>query len=107
MKVIAKGQGICGGFVEGKAKIITDLSKSPESGSGYILVVPFFTPLMTMLIPKSKAIIADFGGITCHTAVIAREFNIPCVVGLNNITSKIKDGQIIAINAERGEIYEI
>jgi len=107
MKLISKGQGICNGFVTGKAKIIRDISRVPEIEEGCILVLPFFTPLIAMLVPKSKAILTDFGGFTCHAAIISREFNIPCVVGLNDITSKIQDGQIISVDAGKGEVYEI
>lgn len=107
MEPILKGIGVCKGIVKGKAKIIKDITKAPEIEDGCILVMPFFTPLIAMSLSKAKGIITDFGGTTCHAAVIAREFNIPAVVCVNEATNKIKDGQLIGIDGEKGEIYEI
>jgi len=105
MELILKGIGACSGFARGKAKIVKDLTKIPEIEEGCILVVPFFTPILSMLISKARGIITDLGGITSHAAVISREFNVPCIVGVNEATTKIRDGQIICIDGEKGEIY--
>ena len=107
MELILKGVGVCTGSVKGKAKIITDLTKVPEIEEGTILIALFFTPLMSIAISKAAAVLTDFGGITSHIAVVAREFNIPCIVGLNEITTKVKDGQMLHIDGETGEIYGI
>ena len=85
---------------------LTNLFEVPEIEEGNILIAPFFTPLMSIAISKATAVLTDFGGITSHVAVVAREFNIPCVVGLNDITKKVKDGQMLHIDGEKGEIYE-
>jgi len=107
MKLLLQGIGVCKGTVTGKAIILKDLTNVPEIEEGYIIVTPFFTPLMSILLSKSKGILTDFGGVTSHGAIIAREFNIPCIVALNEATSFIKDGQMICIDGSKGEIYEI
>lgn len=106
MEPILKGKGVCSGIVKGRAKIIKDITKVPEIEDGCILVMPFFTPIISMLVSKAKGIITDFGGITSHAAVIAREFSIPCIVGTNEASTKIKNNQMIWIDGEKGEIYE-
>lgn len=107
MKLILKGVGACRGFARGNARIITDLTKMPEIEDGYILVMPFFTPILSMVVSRAGGIIADFGGITSHAAVISREFNVPCIVGANEATTRIRDGQIVYMDGEKGDIYEI
>ncbi len=107
MKLILKGVGVCKGSVKGKAKIITNMTEVPKVEEGTILIAPFFTPLMGIAISKAEAILTDFGGITSHVAVVAREFNTPCIVGLNEVTKIIKDGQMLHIDGEKGEIYEL
>ena len=107
MKLILKGIGACRGFARGNARVVKDLTDIPEIENRCILVIPFFTPTLTMLVSKAGGIVADFGGITSHAAVIAREFNVPCIVGVNEASSRIKDGQIICMDGEKGEIYGI
>ncbi|MBD3252285.1 hypothetical protein GF386_00965 [Candidatus Pacearchaeota archaeon] len=107
MAPLLKGKGVCSGIVKGRAKIIKDLTKIPEIEEGCILVMPFFTPIISLFLSKAKGIVTDFGGVTSHAAIIAREFSVPCVVGTDKASSKIKDNQIICIDGEKGEVYEI
>jgi len=56
---------------------------------------------------NSKAIITEQGGLLSHASIFSREFNIPCVVGVKNICSKLKDGDNIKIDLITGKIYKI
>ena len=71
---------------------------------GDILVTGMTMPEFVTAMKKSAAIVTDEGGITCHAAIIAREFGIPCVVGTKVATRLIKDGDIIEVNANHGVI---
>jgi pyruvate,water dikinase len=51
---------------------------------------------------KAAAIVTEVGGLTCHAAVISREFDIPCVVSLKDAMSQFKDGDIIEVDANHG-----
>lgn len=104
--MILKGICACKGKASAKAFVIEDISSVPEvPDAEYILVAPYTTPVLNMLILNSKGIICERGGMTCHAAVIAREFSIPCVLGINNATTLVRQGQNISIN--NGEvIYE-
>ena len=53
---------------------------------------------------KTSAIITDEGGITCHAAIISREFNIPCVVGTHTATQSLKDGDEVEVDADAGVV---
>lgn len=93
------------GRVQGTAKVI--LSPETERGKmrrGDILVTSMTRPEFMSLVRLAKGIITNEGGVTSHAAVIAREFGIPCVVGTNNATSIIKDGDLVEVDANEGVV---
>jgi len=55
----------------------------------------------------AAAIVTNIGGLTCHAAVISREFNIPSVVGTSNATQVFKDGDLVEVNANHGWVRKI
>ena len=56
---------------------------------------------------KAAAIVTDSGGITSHAAIIAREFGIPCVVGTNNATFLLKNGDKVLVDAIEGQVTKL
>jgi phosphohistidine swiveling domain-containing protein len=69
-----------------------------------ILVCEMTTPDMVPQMKKAKGIITDFGGILSHAAIIARELNIPCLVGTKNATQILKAGYLIELDADQGVV---
>lgn len=65
------------------------------------------TPDYISAMEKAAGFITDEGGITCHAAIISREFDVPCIVGTVNATKRLKDGQEIEMNAYNGTIKVI
>ncbi len=102
-----KGTCACPGKVNGKVKIvigIDDLDKVKESDIMVSLTTyPSFLPAMK----RAGAIITEDGGITCHAAIVAREFRIPCVVGVKKVTELLKDGDVVSVDAVSGLIKRI
>jgi pyruvate,water dikinase len=64
------------------------------------------TPNMVPILRKARAIITDEGGITSHAAIIARELKIPCIIGTQNATRVLKDGDLLKVNADTGIIQK-
>ena len=64
---------------------------------------PEFVPIMR----RAAAIVAEEGGLTAHVSVVSREFGIPCVVGLSGITKKLKDGELLYVDATNGSIKRV
>ncbi len=97
-RVASKGKAI------GIVKVITKPNEFKKFEKGDILVVvntsPDFVPIMSM----AAAIIGEEGGITAHISVVSRELKVPCVVGVNNITKILKDGDKVEVDAEKGII---
>jgi len=93
--------------VQGKAKIILDPFKAPSFQKGDILIAPMTSPEYVFLMEKAAAIITDTGGLTCHAAIVSREFNVPCIVGTKVATQVLKDGDLIEVNTEKGTVTKL
>ena len=97
------GQGCSSGIVKGKVKIMKSFSL-PKKGIYDIIVTKHTDPGWTPLFGLCKGIIVEHGGLLSHAAIISRELNLPCIIGLKNATKTFKDGQIITINGFTGEV---
>jgi phosphoenolpyruvate synthase/pyruvate phosphate dikinase len=102
-----KGSVANKGKINGKVRLIEPHVVGQEFEQGEILVTRMTTPDLIPLIKKSKAIITDEGGITCHAAIVSREFNIPCIIGTKYATQVFKDGDLVEVDAERGIVRKI
>ena len=93
------------GVVEGTARVISDAKEFGLVQPGDILVCPYTAPAWTPLFSKIKAIVADTGGMLTHAAICAREYGIPAVVGTWEATSRIKNGQRIKVDGDKGIVH--
>lgn len=96
------GIGTSLGKIEGETVIIKE-NKNIDT-TGKILVTKTTDPGWIFLISNCKGIIAEKGSLLSHTAIIARELNKPAIVGVENATEILKDGQHIKMDADKGEI---
>jgi phosphoenolpyruvate synthase/pyruvate phosphate dikinase len=99
-----RGMVACGGKAVGRAKIVGDIDDIGKVNHGDIIVSPMTSPDLMPAIRRCVAIVTNFGGITCHAAIVAREFNIPCIVGTNNATEVIKEGDLVEVDANSGVV---
>lgn len=97
------GLPVSAGIVEGRARVILKLEEA-ELVEGDILVTSFTDPSWTPLFVSIKGLVTEVGGLMTHGAVIAREYGLPAVVGVENATKRIKDGQRIRVNGTDGYI---
>ena len=95
------GLAVSAGTIEGRARVILNM-ESADIKSGDILVTAFTDPSWTPLFVSIKGLVTEVGGLMTHGAVIAREYGIPAVVGVENATKLIKDGQRIRVNGTDG-----
>lgn len=95
------------GKAKGIAKILTSYNDVYKVQKGDIIVATMTTPDYIFAMEKAAGFITDEGGITCHAAILSREFNVPCIVGTIDATKKIKNGDLIEIDAYNGKIYKI
>jgi pyruvate,water dikinase len=97
------GLPVSTGIVEGRARVILNMEDA-DLEDGDILVTSFTDPSWTPLFVSIKGLVTEVGGLMTHGAVIAREYGLPAVVGVENATKLIKDGQHIRVNGADGYI---
>ena len=90
------------GKVSGVAKVISSYDDVKKVSNGDIIVASMTTPDYVAAMEKAVGFVTDEGGITCHAAIISREFSIPCIVGTVNATKIIHDGDVIELDAYKG-----
>ncbi|MCF0061826.1 phosphoenolpyruvate synthase [Dyadobacter chenwenxiniae] len=95
------GLAVSSGVIEGRARVILNMEDA-DIEEGDILVTTFTDPSWTPLFVSIKGLITEVGGIMTHGAVIAREYGLPAVVGVEHATKVIKDGQRIRVNGTEG-----
>lgn len=89
-------------FMNGEVVIVTNPTDIVENGR--ILVVPFTSPSYVPLMRKAKALVTDHGGMMSHAAIVAREFNLPCIVGTKQATKVLKNGDKVVLDLVKGEV---
>ncbi len=97
------GLAVSSGLIEGRARVILNMEDA-DLVEGDILVTPFTDPSWTPLFVSIKGLVTEVGGLMTHGAVIAREYGLPAVVGVENATRLIKDGQQIRVHGTEGYV---
>jgi phosphoenolpyruvate synthase/pyruvate phosphate dikinase len=97
------GMPVSAGTVEGRARVVTRLEEA-DLERGDILVAPFTDPGWTPLFVSASGLVTEVGGLMTHGAVVAREYGIPAVVGVDEATEKIHDGDRIRVDGTRGVV---
>ncbi len=97
------GLPVSSGVTEGRARVILNMEDA-DLEDGDILVTSFTDPSWTPLFVSLKGLVAEVGGLMTHGAVIAREYGLPAVIGVENATKLIKDGQRIRVHGTEGYV---
>ncbi|SHE13086.1 Phosphoenolpyruvate synthase [Chlamydia abortus] len=97
------GLPVSSGVAEGRARVILNMEDA-DLEEGDILVTTFTDPSWTPLFVSIKGLVTEVGGLMTHGAVIAREYGLPAVVGVENATKRIKDGERIRVHGTEGYI---
>ncbi len=104
--VLLHGLGGAPGSASGAARVLVSLGDAASLNDGDVLVTHMTSPDWLPLLRRAGAIVTDSGGMTCHAAIVSRELGIPCVVGTGEATSKLRDGEIVTVDATRGVVLE-
>lgn len=97
------GLPVSAGTVEGRARVILDMAEA-ELETGDILVTTFTDPSWSPLFVGIAGLVTEVGGLMTHGAVIAREYGLPAVVGVEQATRLIRDGQRIRVHGTDGYV---
>jgi pyruvate,water dikinase len=97
------GLPVSSGVIEGRGRVILNMEDA-DLEAGDILVTSFTDPSWTPLFVSIKGLVTEVGGLMTHGAVIAREYGLPAIVGVENATKLIKDGQRIRVHGTAGYV---
>ena len=97
------GLPVSAGTIEGRARVILDLAQA-DLEAGDILVTAYTDPSWTPLFVAIKGLVTEVGSLMTHGAVIAREYGLPAVVGVEHATQLIRDGQRIRVHGTDGYV---
>ncbi len=102
-EVICEGRSIGQRIGSGRARIIKHVDAMGDLQPGEVLVADMTDPDWEPIMKKAAAIVTNRGGRTCHAAIIARELGIPAVVGTQNATQTIQEGQDVTVSCAEGD----
>ena len=102
-------KGVSGstGEAVGKACLINGPEEFYKFTKGDVLVCKLTDPEWTPLFSLASAVVADTGAELSHAAIVAREYGIPAVLGVGLATAKFKDGDMILVNGNKGEVKKV
>ena len=104
--ILVRGMGVSPGRGSGKVKVILDVKGISSFQEGDILVTEMTTPDWVPAMKIASAVVTDLGGKTCHAAIVSRELGVPAIVGCENATKVLRDGQVVTVEGQRGLVFK-
>lgn len=105
--ILSQGKSVGRKIVSGPARVITSVKQMHEVQAGEILVTDMTDPDWEPIMKIAAGIVTNRGGRTCHAAIVSRELGIPAIVGTNDATQNIQQGQVITMDCSNGEVGAI
>ncbi len=102
--ILVDGLGAGPGTATGDVRIVHKLDQLDKVESGDVIVTEMTTPDMVPAMKRAAGLVTDEGGMTSHAAIVSRELGVPAVVGATDATSRLQDGQRIAIDGDKGTV---
>ncbi|MDP2684863.1 MAG: PEP-utilizing enzyme [bacterium] len=106
-KKYISGLAVSKGIATGKVRVVKDFREFKNLKKGDILVTYQTRPHYNQYIKKVAAIVTDEGSLLGHSSIIAREFCIPCIVGVKNAVLNLKSGDLVEVDANKGIVKKI
>lgn len=103
--LVLKGVAGSPGKYTGTARVVRSLSEAGDLDDGEVMVCEMTLPPWTPMFSIAGAVVSDVGGVLSHCAIVAREFDIPAVVGSVVGTTTIKTGQRVTVDGSKGVVY--
>lgn len=101
---VIKGLGASQGRVTAPVRIVRGPEDFGAMMPGEVLVSPITTPAWTPLFAMAAAVVTDVGGPLSHSSIVAREYGIPAVLGTGIATRRLRDGMLVTVDGDRGEV---
>jgi pyruvate,water dikinase len=102
---LVTGLGASPGSATGRVRVLRTPAEGDRLREGEVLVAPLTNPDWIPAMRRAAAVVTDTGGITCHAAIVAREFGLPAVVGTRTGTSTLADGTEVTVDGGTGRVW--
>ena len=102
--VLAQGRSVGEKIAQGPVRVVRSAQNLHQVRDGDVLVTEKTDPDWEPTMKKAAAIVTDRGGRTCHAAIVSRELGLPAIVGTENGTERLKDGQAVTVSCAEGDI---
>jgi len=106
-RVLTTGRAVGSRVGAGNIHVIPDASRIADFKPGEVLVTDTTTPDWEPVMKVAAAIVTNRGGRTCHAAIVAREFGIPAVIGCEDATEKLSNGQAVTVSCAEGDVGRV
>lgn len=103
---VLQGLGCCPGRVKAPVRIVRD-PRQPGVLAGHIMVAERTDPGWTMLFPAAEGLLVQRGSLLSHSAIVAREMGLPCVVGLPGLLETLRDGEVVEMDGATGQVRRL
>ncbi|CAG9829044.1 unnamed protein product [Diabrotica balteata] len=107
LKDMCKGTAVCRGIVQARACVIRNLDEISQLQKGDVLITYSTDIGWSPYFPMLSGVVTELGGLVSHGAVVAREYGLPCVVGVKNVLKYFKTGDKIYLNGNTGELGKL
>ena len=101
---VLTGASGCQGVARGRARVVMDPADAVDLEPGEVLVAPITDPAWTPLFLPSAAVVVNVGALMSHAVIVSRELGIPCVVSVEDATSRIPDGALVEVDGTAGTV---
>ncbi len=101
---LLRGTAVSPGKITAAVSVVHSAADFDQMAPNTILVCSFTTPAWTQLFSHAVGLVTDIGSITSHGSIVAREYGIPAVLGMGDITSRLRTGQIITVDGDAGTV---
>lgn len=103
LETVIRGKVACRGYVKGRVLKVLRCEDAVDVDKDTVIFTHEGDPDLLPVLKKAGAIVCEQGGITCHMAIIAREYGIPCIIGVGNcLINRFKNGEIVEVDAVKG-----
>ncbi|HAS80656.1 MAG: Phosphoenolpyruvate synthase [Candidatus Nomurabacteria bacterium GW2011_GWE1_32_28] len=106
-KILVEGIAVGSKIGSGKVRVLSSAKNISSFKKGEVLVTEITDPDWEPIMKIASAIITDKGGRTSHAAIVSRELGIPCIVGSNNATKVLKNGQEVTVDSSGGQVGNV
>ena len=101
---VLTGASGCQGVARGRARVVMDPADAIDLEPGEVLVAPITDPAWTPLFLPSAAVVVNVGALMSHAVIVSRELGIPCVVSVDEATSRIPNGAGVEVDGTAGTV---